>query len=103
MFSTTLATVSTMSPSVRPAARTLEIAVANFTALHYNGASKLQNSVGLFDRGLSMASPGYLLFCKTNFAADECVRAETAATHVALGDSQGDLSSNLRVEAAAGE
>jgi hypothetical protein len=84
-------------------ARLLEIAVANFTALHYNGASKLQDSVGLFDRGLSMASPSNLLFCKTNFAADEYVRAETVTTHVALGDSQGDLFANLRVEAAVGE
>src|ERR1700747_3390695 len=55
-------------------ARLLEIAVANFTALHYNGASKLQNSVGLFDRGLSMASPGNLIFGETKFAAHECVR-----------------------------
>lgn len=81
-------------------ARLLEIAGPDFAALHHNGPSELQNSVGLFDRGVSMSSLSNLIFREPNFAADECVRAQTVAAHVALGDSEGDLFPELRVEAA---
>jgi hypothetical protein len=60
--------------------RLLEIAVAEFTALHHNGARKLQDGVGFFGPGVSMTGRGDVILCKASFDSDEGVRAQLGFT-----------------------
>jgi hypothetical protein len=81
----------------------LEVGVADFAALQQDTAREFENSVGLLGRGPGMPRVSDIFLREADFATDERVGAEAVAAQVALGDSKGDLFTDLGVEAASGE
>jgi hypothetical protein len=103
MLSTTLATVSTISPSVRPAARALEVRVFHFAALDDDASHEFQNRVCLARSGSGANSVRYVFLSEADLVSDKRVGAQAIAAQVAFGDGEGDLLADPGIESSISE
>src|SRR5271166_5172575 len=103
MFSATLATVSTISPSLKPPARAREVCVGEFTTLDDDAAGELEDGIGP-RIGCTRANRivEFGLF-QSEFPGDGGMRAQAVRAQVALSNRQRELLANFFIEGSAGE
>jgi hypothetical protein len=103
MFTTTLATVSTISPSLRPALRALEVRAADFAALDNYASREFQYRI-CFPVSVTGANGiRDLLLGESDFATDKYVCAQAVAAQVAFRDDEADLFLDLGIESSTSE
>jgi hypothetical protein len=101
MLSATCATISVISPSVKPAARmALSCGVGHVAAVDHDGLGELQAGVSLgVDRARAPAGEN-LLGLKSGKATEGGVRRQAVLAGVGLGDGERNLLAKRGVECA---